>query len=323
MAIKTNTYLHYDTKGVREDLSNLISNIAPTETPLLTMAGTGPKVKNVLFEWQTDSLATPDLANARVEGEDYDSVGLQASTPTVRLGNYVQISSKSAIVSGTNQETEKAGRGNDEMPYQLSKRSKELKRDMESILLDNQGAVAGSSAVARKTASLLAFLKTNVSMGAAPGANPVYTNIPTQPRVDGVQRAFTEILLKAVVQQVYISGGEVNTIMLGPAQKQVFSTFAGIAAQRYNAEGAKASTVISAVEIYVSDFGNLHAVPNRFQRNRDAFLLDKSLFEIRKLRDFKIEPLAKTGDAEKKLLLNEWGLCVKNEAGLGLVADLT
>ena len=286
------------------------------------MAGTGPKVKNVLFEWQTDTLSAVDLTNSKVEGEDYDSVGLQQSTPTVRLGNYVQISSKSAIVSGTNQETEKAGRGNDEMPYQLSKRSKELKRDTEAIMLSNQGAVAGSSAVARKTGSLLAFLKTNVSFGAT-GINPIYTNIPIQPRTDGTPRAFTEVLLKAVIQQVYVSGGEVNTIMLGPAQKQVFSTFAGIAAQRYNAEGAKASTVIGAVDIYVSDFGNLSAVPNRFQRNADAFLLDKSLFEVRKLRDYKIEPLAKTGDAEKKLLLHEWGLCVKNEAGLGLVADLT
>jgi len=322
MAIKTNTYLQYDVKGTREELSDLISNISPTDTPFMTSAGKGDKVDNTFFEWQTDALATPDLTNAKLEGEDYDSVGLQQSTPTVRLGNYVQISSKSAIVSGTNDATKKAGRSK-EMPYQMAKRAAELKRDQESILLNNQAAVAGSSTVARTTAALLAFLKTNVSFGAAPGANPVYTTVPTAVRVDGVQRAFTETLLKTVVQMCYTAGGNPDTIMLGPAQKQVFSTFAGIAAQRFNAEGAKASTVIGAADIYVSDFGNLAAVPNRFQRNRDAFLLDDEFYELRYLRDYRTSDLAKTGDADKKLLLAEYGLCVKNEAALGLVADLT
>lgn len=321
MAIKTNTYLGYDTKGIREDLSDIISNISPTETPLLTMCGKGDKAENVFFEWQTDELQAPDLTNAKLEGEDYDSSGLQASVPTVRLGNYCQISSKTAIVSGTNNVTRKAGRGK-EMSYQMSKRAAELKRDLESILLSNQGAVAGSSTVARKTASILAFIKTNVNMGAT-GVNPVYTNIPTGTRTDGTARAFTETLLKDVVQKCYVAGGNPDIIMLGPPQKQVFSAFAGIAAQRYNAEGAKPSTVIGAVDIYVSDFGNLHAVPNRFMRNRDALLLDKEFVSWSKLRDYNTSDLAKTGDAEKKLLLIEYGLRVKNEAALGLVADLT
>lgn len=321
MAIKTNTYLQYDVKGTREELSDLISNISPTDTPFLTSAGKGDKVDNTFFEWQTDALATPDLANAKLEGEDYDSAGLQPSTPTVRLGNYCQISSKSAIVSGTNDATKKAGRSK-EMPYQMAKRAAELKRDQESILLNNQAAVSGSSTVARTTGSLLAFLKTNVSFGAT-GLNPVYTTVPNVIRTDGTPRAFTETLLKTVAQMCYTSGGNPDTIMLGPAQKQVFSTFAGIAAQRFNAKGAEPSTVIGAADIYVSDFGNLAAVPNRFQRNQDAFLLDDEFYELRYLRDYRTSDLAKTGDAEKKLLLAEYGLCVKNEAALGLVADLT
>lgn len=320
MAIKTNTYTTYDVKGTRESLSDVISNIAPTQTPLQTMAGSGGKVENTFFEWQTDTL-DPAGVNAKVEGEDYDSLGLQAVVPTVRLGNYCQISSKSCIVSGTNQATKKAGRGN-EMQYNMAKRASELKRDIEFILLNPQPALAGTTAVARTTATLLAFVKTNVSFGAT-GVNPVYTNIPTVVRTDGTPRAFTEVLLKSVMQMVFTAGGDCTTIMLGPAQKQVFSTFAGIAQQRYNVKGDAPSTVIGAVDIYVGDFGQLHAVPNRFQRNRDAWLLDPEYIELRKLRDYRTEDLAKTGDATKKLLLTEWGFCVKNEAALGLVADLT
>lgn len=321
MAIKTNTFTSYSTIGTREDLSNVISMISPTETPFITMIGTGPAAKNTFFEWQQDSLASADGTNAQLEGEDYDSGTLQAVTPTVRIGNYCQISRKTAIVSGTNRKTTKAGRG-DEMAYQMAKRSKEMKRDIETILLQNQGAVAGNSTTARKTGSLLAFVKTNVSKGAT-GADPSYTNIPTGTRTDGTTRNFSEALLRTVMQLVYSSGGTPTVLMTGPINKQNFSAFAGIAAQRFNAKGAAPSTVIGAADIYVSDYGNLSVVPNRFQRERDAHLIDPEMCSISDLRPYTTEDLAKTGDADKKLLIREWGFRCENEAGLGLIADLT
>lgn len=320
MAIQTNTFTQYTAVGKREDLADIISMISPTETPFTASASNGDSPSNVYFEWQVDSLAAVDTANSQLEGEDYNSAGLQAATLTSRIGNYVQISSKSCIISGTNERVKKAGRKS-EMAYQMAKRAAELKRDIEAICLSNQAAVAGNSTTARKTGSLLAFLKTNTSEGAT-GADPVWTTAPTAARTDGTQRNISEALIKTVMQLVFAAGGKPTTLMVGPVNKQNVSAFAGIAQQRYNAKGAAPSTIIGAADIYVSDFGNLAVVPNRFQRERDAHLLDFEYIEVPKLRNFQTVELAKTGDAEKKLLLVEWGLRVKNEAALGLVADL-
>src|SRR5690348_22766 len=170
MAKIANTFNTYETVGRREELSDAIYMISPEETPFMSNAGRG-KVNNTFFEYQQDSLATPDNTNAQLEGDDQTT--FDAVTPTVRPGNYVQISRKSVIISGTQEATDKAGRKS-EKAYQLAKKSAELKRDMETILLSNQGAVAGATATARKTAGLPAWVKTNVDLGAT-GVNPVYT----------------------------------------------------------------------------------------------------------------------------------------------------
>lgn len=319
MAIKTNTFLSYSAKGIREQLSEIISNISPTKTPFMTAIGKGEAAENTYFEWQQDALASA-ATNAQLEAQDYDSAGLTAVTPTVRVGNYCQISAKTVIVGGTTQKVKKAGRRN-ELAYQLAKMGKELKRDMEYSMLDNQAAVAGNSTTARKTGSVLAWTKTNVSK-ASDGSNPSYTTVPTGSRTDGTQRNFTETLLKTAMQLAYSSGGEPSIVMMGPINKQNFSGFAGIAAQRKMAEGAKATTVIGAVDVYVSDFGNLAAVPNLFQRERDVHLIDPDMYSLSFLRDYTTEELAKTGDAEKRLLLAEWGLRCENEAGNAIIADL-
>jgi len=322
MAIKTNTFTSYDAKGIREDLSDVIYNISPDDTPFLQNVGKG-KANNTLFEWQLDSLAAVDTANAHVEGDDVDSAGYDATAPTSRVGNYCQISRKTAIVSGTHEVLDKAGRKK-EMSYQLAKRGKELKRDMEAILLSNQACVAGTSEAARKTGALLAFIKTNVDMqtNTTAGENPTYTTTPSDARTDGTQRAFSEAILKNVIQQVWASGGTPKILMVGPVNKQNVSKFAGIAQTRVNASN-KPTVIVGAADVYVSDFGNVTVVPNRFQRERDAFVLDPEYVEVAYLRPFKTEPMAKTGDAEKRLLLVEYGLRVKNEAALGLAADLT
>lgn len=320
MAIKTNTFTSYSSIGNREDLSDVISNISPTDTPFQSMAGKGPDAQNTFFEWQIDALDVVDTANAKLEGDDYDSAGLTAVTPTTRVGNYCQISAKTIILSGTQQKVRKAGRKS-ELAYQIAKRGKELKRDMEGILLSNQAAVAGNSTTARKTGSLLAFIKSNDVFGAT-GASPVYTSIPNAARTDGTQQDITEARFKSVVQLVYSSGGTPKVAMLGPVNKMNFSKFAGIAQTRFDVKSSKPSTIIGAADVYVSDFGNITVVPNRFQRERDMFVLDPDFFSISYLRPFITEDLAKTGDADKKLLLAEYGLRVENEAALGSLNDL-
>lgn len=319
MAIVAGTLTTYGTVGIREDLSNVIYDISPEDTPFMSNSGKD-KASQSLFEWQTDSLAAADGANAVVEG---DEATFSTPASTTRLGNYQQISRKTLILSGTDEVVNKAGRKS-ELAYQMAKRSAELKRDLESAFVGvNQGAVAGSTSVARRTASLSAFVKTNVDKEGT-GVNPAYTSIPTVARTDGATRAFTETMLKNVIALVWAQGGSPDTLMVGSGNKAVASGFAGIASKTFNiAERSKAqATIIGAADVYVSDFGVLSIIPNRFQRNRDAWLLDFDHTKVSYLRPFKTENLAKTGDAEKKMIIVEYGLKVTNEKALGLVADL-
>jgi hypothetical protein len=316
----TNTFQQFQAIGVREELSDIIYNISPTECPFLQNAGRG-KISNTFFEWQTDALATASTTNHQVEGDDLGTTGYDAVTPTVRLGNRAQISRKSVIISDTEEIVDKAGRKS-EISYQLAKKGKELKRDMEADLLSNHGSNAGSASTARVTAALLAFLKTNIDK-ASDGTAPVYTTEPTDVWTDGTARAFTETILKNVVQQCWTNGAEPKTVMVGAAGKQVVSTFSGIVELMSTQEKLAAYTIIGAADAYVSDFGTLAVVPNRFQRTSTAFVLDWDFVSVDYLRPFKQEPMAKTGDAEKRMLIVEYGLRVKNEKALGVAVDLT
>ena len=324
MAIASNTFTTYSAKGIREDLANVIYNISPEETPFVSNIGKGT-IANTVYDWQTDALAAA-AANAQLEGDEtaYDAV-----TATVRLQNYAQISRKSVIISGTEEKVNKAGRKS-ELAYQIAKKGSEMKRDIEFSCLNNQAAVAGDSSTARTTASLQAFLKTNTNFdattgeGLTPGEDPTYTTIPTDPRTDSsTRRAFTEAILKDVIQQVWTEGGTPKMLLVGPANKQKVSAFAGIAGSRFNVEGAKPSTIVAAADIYVSDFGNVSIVPSRFQRERDAFVVDPEYASIDYLRPFQTIEMAKTGDADKRLMLAEWGLRIHTEKAHGAAYDLT
>ena len=308
------TFTAHTAIGQREDLTDIIYDISPTETPFMSSIGK-TKVTAVYHEWQTDSLAAATTANAAIEGADATSATL---APTVRLGNYTQIIQKTVQVSGTLDTVNKAGRKS-EKAYQLAKASAELKRDLETILLANQGRSAGTSTIARKLGSILSWIKTN-SDKASDGSDPATIGVST--RTDGTQRTFTEALLKTVVSEVYVSGGSPKILMVGAAGKQKVSSFAGIAAQRYMAPGNTPTTIIGAADVYMSDFGTMSVVPNRFMRTRDALILDPEYAALAYLRPFQTNDLAKTGDSENTQLLAEVTLEVKNEAAHGIVADL-
>lgn len=319
MAVVPNTLQTYTQKGIRESLADIITNISPMDTPFFSGASKG-SATNTFEEWLTDSLAAADTANAQIEGDD---VAFSAASQPTRLGNYTQISRKELIVSETAEAVTKAGRKS-ERSYLIAKKGKELKRDIESILLANQAAAAGAAAVARKTGSLLAFVKSNTSVGVG-GAEPSYTNIPTATRTDGTQRAFTEDLVKDVCQKMWTAGADVDgmTLMVGAVNKQKASAFAGVATKTWNMNGQGKATIVGAADVYVSDFGTLRILPNRFQRARDAHFIDFEMVKLDFLRPIRRVPLAKTGDADKDMLITEYVLKIKQEAGLGLVADLT
>ena len=315
MTIVANTFTSFSAKGIKESLANVIANISPEETPLQSNIGS-KKVSNTFFEWQTDSLNAVSTT-AILDGDDVGT--FDVTNPTTRLGNYTTIRRRTVVIADNLENQDKAGRAN-EMAYQVAKRGKELKRDVEAVLAANNARVAGNTTTARETAGLGSWIATNVSK-AGDGTNP--TGDGTDARGDGTQRAFTEAMLKDAMQQAWTSGGNPSVLMVGPYNKTVVSGFAGIAAQRYMAPSDSPTTIIGAADVYMSDFGSISVVANRFTRERDAWLLDPEYASVSYLRPIVKKDLAKTGDASKAMLLCEFGLEMTQEAAHGMIADLT
>ena len=320
MSMPANSFATYQAIGNREDLTNIIYRIDPTDTPFVSsIAREGATA--VKHEWQTQALAAA-ASNAQLEGDDPST---NATTPTVRLSNVTQISYKVARVTGTQQSVRHAGRSN-EMGYQAMLKGMELKRDLEFNALANVTQVAGDTTTARQTSAVLSWIKTNVDK-ASDGTNPSTSG--SNSRGDGTQRAFTESQLKGVLSSCWTNGGKPNMIMVGAFNKQVFSTFTGRATTVQEADSKK---IVASVEAYESDFGRLKVVPNRFMRldgnsrvGREALVLQTDLWALGFLngRNMIQIPLAKTGDSERRQILAEWALVSRNEKGSGIVADLT
>jgi len=313
MALITNTVTKYAVNGQREDLSDIIYNISPTDTPFMSTIGKS-KATAVNHEWQIDALAAPAADNYHLEG---DEISFDAQATTSRIGNKTQISRKAVIVSGTMESVDLAGRNN-ELAYLISKASKELKRDMETTLTANQAPVDSGAGAARRMASLESWIKTNSDKGTGSAADPGTSG--TNARTDGTQRAFTESQLKSMIRKVWTEGGDPSMVMVGAFNKQKLSGFTGGATRMDDAENKR---LVSAIDVYESDFGALQVVANRFSRARSAYVLSPDMWSAAYLRDFQMVDLAKTGDADKKALLVEYTLCSKNEKASGGIFDLT
>ena len=265
------------------------------------------KATNTLHEWQTQDLAAA-ANNAQNEG---DTLAAKVVTPTVRLNNRTQISAKAVVVSGTQQALNQAG-VKDQMAYQLSMVSLELKRDMETGLTQN----SVTATAPRQSRGLIGFISDNVDSGVGYVPSNYVTNVA---QTDGTQRAFTEAQLKNVLQKIFTAGGEPDTILVGPSQKQTFSTFSGNATRFDKSEDAK---LFAAIDVYVSDFGTLKILPSRFQRTRDAFVLTSDKIAVAYLRPFQTIELATTGDAQQREVVVEYCLEARAPKAHGLIADL-
>lgn len=320
MAVPSNTFQTFQAVGIREDLSNMIFNISPTETPFVSNIGKR-SAKQSFFEWQTDSLATASTSNAKVEG---DVVTATTVNPTSRVGNYCQIMDKSFTISGTLEATDRAGR-KAEWAYQMAKKGKELKRDMEATFTSAQVAVAGGSATARQTAAFDSWLKTNTNNGNGTTGDYAYTTTPITARAaatTGTIRTWTETIFKDVISKSWLAGGEPDMVMVGATQKQKASAFAGIAQMRHETGTGKVM-IVGGADVYRSDFGDLTFVPNRFMPTNLAYNIDKSYAAIATLRPFHDEKLAKTADGQQYVIRVEAGLEVQNEAAHGVARDLS
>lgn len=298
----TNTYTG---KGIAESFEDVIFNISPEETPLLSMAKR-TSASQQYHQWQTDALAAA-AANAQLEGDDAAFATLAASTV---LGNYNQIARKTVQISGTYDAVKKYGRKS-QVAYQLMKAGKELKRDIDYALSRNQASRAGSAGTARLSAGMESWISGNrikTNTGATtPGFSAGTVAAPT----DGTAKTFTETHLKSALQAAWTDGGNPTTILMTATNKARFSAFAGIAT-KYNDVTAKSAQIIGSADIYVSDFGNHTVQLSRQMRDQAVLCLDPDYVSVAFLRPIQKDALAKVGDSERHMMLAEFTLVVNN-----------
>ena len=320
MALPSNTWSSFSAVGNREDLAEAIYDISPMDTPLASGASK-VSASATYHEWQSDSLRAA-ASNIALEGDDASGYAI---TPTTRLGNYLQISQETVVVSGTQRAVNSAGR-RDEYTYQTLKSGNQLKRDMEFALTQNQASSAGGIGTGRALGSLESWLssnKTSVGTGTAqttPGFSGGTVAAPTDSTVAG---ALTKAALDDVIQQCWTNGGMPDTILCGPFNRTQISGFTGISTLQTTAEGSSEVALIGGVDMYKSNFGILKVVPNRFQRDQTVFVLDMDLLAVASLREMEVVPLAKTGDNDRAQLIHEFTLEVRNEEGIGKITDCT
>ena len=324
MAVPSNTSLTYSAVGIREDLSNVIYNIAPLDTPFFSGCGRST-ADSTKFQWQTDTIAAGST-NQAVEGNDPTN---DARANPVLLDNYTQISVYTIQTSGTNEAVDYAGRKNSQA-YQLAKKAKQMKRDIEYMLTNNVVKAVGDSTEARKSAGISTWLNTGYLSNNSTSGSPTAGSLGTTAPVDATATAsITEANIRTVIKQVYEAGGDPDVILCKPTIKQAISALATQPAtanvsvpMRTAANGPKPAHVISAVDVYVSDFGTFKIVSDRNQfRDEDVFFLDFDYWSVAYLRPFKTESLAKSGDSVRQMLVVEYGLESKNQASSGFLAD--
>ena len=316
MAQPTNTFDTYDSVGIREDLSNVIHNISPEETPFYSKSAK-KSAKNTLVEWQTDSLRA-SAANAHIEG---DATAGEARSATTRLGNYTQIFKNAVVVPDTDEGLDKAGRAK-EVAYQTLKIAKEQKLDIEKALFDNNARAAGNSTTARELAGAPAWITTNTDFGANEGADP--TGDGTDARTDETTTlvAFSQARFDGVMQSIWEEGGKPDTVYLSAFQMNVALGFTGNNNQR-SAVQAGDETVVKSLAVYVTPWGTVQFMPSRENRSRDVFVLQDNMWECAVLRGTKNVALAKNGDNTTRQVTTELALCSKNEKANGAIYDNT
>ena len=326
MAVPSDTRQTYGAIGIREDLSNIIYNISPTDTPFLSGCGRG-SADNTTFEWQTDELKTVAM-NTQIEGNDYAST---AATEPRRLTNYTQISATQVQSSGTAEAVDFAGRKSTQA-YQLAKRAKEMKRDMEYMLLQGTVKVLGSSGTARETAAFSTWVGTNsastsnvvaasTGLGITNSGASTYPDGTTNSATGGANTTTTIALINNVAERVWNLGGTPDTILCNGTVKGTISSStvggAVVAAPRKDIGSKDNITAVNAVDVLVTDFGTFKVVPDRHIPATNVDFVDFDLWSVDYLRPFRTETLAKSGDSVKQLLIAEYGLRSKNGNGSG------
>lgn len=319
MTAPTNALLRAAVVGEREDLEDTIYRVAPEETPFTSNIGK-QKVKNVLHEWQIQSLTAADATNQQLEGDD---IGTHtAAIQPSRVSVYAGIFRKDGVVSRTVLESDRAGRA-DEMDYQKMIRGIELRRDMEARMIGNYASNAESGATPRRTAGALAWVATNDALGSGGSSGGWASAGVVSAASNGTQRTFTETLLKGVLVTGFTNGAKYSQAYMSGTHKQIASAFTGIADIRATVSGSSQATIYGAADTYVSDFGPITFIPHAYGLSRDVLLIDPSGWAVGTYSGVQTVKLAKNGDNERWMTVAEKMLICKNEKQGAVIRDLT
>jgi hypothetical protein len=308
-----NTYASFNSTINREQLMNKIWNVSVSETPTLKLIGKG-KASGVFDEWSTDAYRAAK-ANKVEQGNQSSRT---ARTPPLRYGNRTQIVEDVFGVTGTQEVVDKAGEKS-EYNRQLAKTMVELKKDIEFAILQNTTAIAAGAGVAPQARGLFGFMSDNVSLGVGGvAANPL-TNTAA---VDGTQRAFTETLMKGVLQQMFDNGADMENLygLMPSTQRSAFDAFL---AGTTRFDKAEDKTLTATLEIYIGPFGRVKTVNARHMRQREVAFINPEFLELAILRSMKDTPLGVTGDTKDVLVNCEFTLRDYNPKAHGAVLDLT
>jgi hypothetical protein len=295
------TYQTFQQVGIKENISDVITNLTPTTTPFQSNIGT-EKIHNVLFQWQEDSLRSA-ASNAQVEGADPTFI---TAVPTVMRNNVTQILNEAVVVSDTAETVTVYGRAK-EMAYQMMKSSKSVKRDLELTLIGNaQTLVSGNSTTARQM---------NSAQQMVSAANISYAGAATN---------LTEALLLTNLQAVFTSGADPTRVMVTPSNSVIIASFAQAAGRYRTIPGEKTgdtSGIVNVVNFYVRPFGEVKIEINRFIKAKNTLVYDPKMWTKCMLRPWTREALAKTGDATKQMIISEQSLKHKNYLASGFIID--
>lgn len=324
MAQVAGTTDSYDLVGIREDIEDIIYDLSPEDTPFKSMAARG-KAEATLHQWQTDALEAAGT-NRQIEGDD---ASYATAIPTVMLSNYTQIVRKTLIVSRTADRVRKFGRDR-ETARLIVKRGKEINRDMEYALVRNQASSAGGSATARSSAGAESMITNRVlpatsNLGTTPGYAAGVWASPTDGTAIGAGATLSEDMLKAAMELSWVAGGDASLIMTNTFQKKIAATFAGankFAGNTVNISKTGKGSVIGSVDVYIGDFGEYRWKLNRWMRQSTLLLLDPEHLEVAWLDRIKPVELAKTGDADKMMLIGEFTLVMGNPSAHAKIQDL-
>jgi Family of unknown function (DUF5309) len=318
---------------IREDVMEKIWDISNIPLPFTDMCAKGTH-SNRRVEFVTDELASPATDNAVVEGADNTRNDGKFGK---RLGNYTQIATKAVKVTTTAEASDSIG-GQASLAWQVKERQKELRRDVEAQMLTHQGSVAGdANTIPGVSAGIGAQLKSNVNVGAtgAVGGFNETTGLFVAP-TPGTARALSETTIRDVLQQVYEAGGNTSTAMARPSVIRKLSEYlfgatarvATLTSDKAQKGDGGALTAYGSVNVFVTDFGQTITLRDNRLQPADAagvssmYFLDSAHLKQSFLRGYRVDPLAKNGLADTRLMSTEYSLLVLNEKSQGAIFDI-